>query len=46
VIRTLDEIKAIYGDNKLDKEGLELLAQHYEERRREKIRVLLEVRRE
>jgi len=46
VIRTLDEIKSIYGDNKLDKEGLELLGQHYEERRREKIRVLLEVKEE
>jgi hypothetical protein len=33
----------MYKDKVLDKEGLELLAKHYEERRREKIRVLKDV---
>ena len=41
---SLEEVRSMYGDNKLDKDGLELLAQHHEERRKEKIRVLLEVR--
>jgi hypothetical protein len=33
----------MYKGQKLDKEALQLLANHYEERRREKVRVLLEV---
>lgn len=45
-MRSFDEIKEMYGDGKVDREGLELIAQHHEERRREKVRVLLEVKRE
>jgi hypothetical protein len=37
------EIKEMFKDKHLDKEGLELMAKHYEEKRKEKIRVLLEV---
>ena len=33
----------MFKDKHLDKEGLELMANHYEEKRKEKIRVLLEV---
>jgi len=43
VMKSFDEIKEMYGDGKVDREGLELIAQHYEERRREKVRILLEV---
>lgn len=43
LIRNLAEIKEMFKDKHLDKEGLELMAKHYEEKRKEKIRVLLEV---
>jgi len=43
LIRTPAEIKEIFRSKNLDKEGIEQMVLHYEERRREKVRVLLEV---
>jgi hypothetical protein len=44
LIRTNPEIKDFFKHKKLDPEGLDLICKHYEERRREKVRVLLEER--
>jgi hypothetical protein len=33
----------MYKDKNLDKEGIELMAKHYEERRKDKVRVIKEV---
>ena len=42
-MKTMDEIRHMYADKKLDKHGFELMAKHYEEKRREKVRVCIEV---
>jgi hypothetical protein len=42
-MRTGAEIKEFTKTKINDKEGLDLMALHYEERRKEKIRVLIEV---
>jgi len=44
IIRNTQEIKEMYKEKNLDNEGYELMARHYEERRREKVRVLREER--
>lgn len=43
-MKNIEEIKAMYADKKLDKHGYDLMAKHYEERRREKVRVCIEVK--
>jgi hypothetical protein len=43
LVRTAEDIKQQNKGKALDQENLELMARHYEERRREKVRVLLEV---
>lgn len=41
--RTFAEIKEMYRDRGFDREGYELMAKHYESRRQEKVKVLLDV---
>lgn len=43
ISKNLDDIKVIYKEKDVDKATLEKRAKHYEERRREKIRILLDV---
>jgi len=43
IARTINEIKEHYKERKIDREGLELIHKHHEERRRDKVRLLLEV---
>jgi hypothetical protein len=42
-VRTVEDIKQQNKGRALDNENLEIMARHYEERRREKVRVLIEV---
>ncbi|EGR29285.1 hypothetical protein IMG5_159320, partial [Ichthyophthirius multifiliis] len=44
IVKTQQEIKQLYKDKSLDKKSLELKQNHCEERRKEKIRILLEER--
>jgi hypothetical protein len=42
-VKTFDEIKQYYKEKNLDKGSLEIRFNHYEERRKEKVNILLEV---
>ena len=42
-MRSIDEVKALYKENNIDKATLEQRARHFEDRRREKIKILLDV---
>ncbi len=42
-MKTFDEIKQYYKEKNLDKGSLEIRFNHYEERRKEKVNILLEV---
>ncbi len=44
LMRTAAEIREIFRSKNLSKDGVEQMVMHYEERRREKVRVLLEVK--
>ncbi len=44
LVRSAAEIKEMFRSKNLDKDGVEQMAIHHEERRREKIRVLIEER--
>ena len=39
----MNDVKEQYKEKKLDREGLERIHKHLEERRRDKVRILLEV---
>lgn len=43
LVKKLEEIKAMFSGEILDRKALEIRLQHYEEKRREKVRLLLEV---
>ena len=44
LVRTLPEIKEMYRDRGFDREGIELMAKHYENKRKEKVQLLLDVK--
>jgi hypothetical protein len=44
VVRGLEEIKDIYGEKNVDKHSLDVRAQHYENRRKDKIKIVTQVR--
>ena len=44
LLRSPQQIKDSLKNKQIDNEGLILIYQHYEERRREKVRILLEVK--
>jgi len=43
-VKTFSDIKDLYGDTDLDKDGLQMMVEHYEKKRREKVHILLKVR--
>lgn len=43
-MKTLEDIKLIYKDRNTDKQSLHIKWNHYEERRKEKIKILIEER--
>ncbi len=43
IIKNIEQIKELYKDRKFDREGFEMMARSFEDRRKEKIKILLEV---
>lgn len=43
-MKNIEQIKELYRDRKFDREGFEMMASSYEERRKEKIKILLDVK--
>jgi len=42
-VKTFADIKELYGDTELDRDGLQMMVEHYEKKRQEKVHVLLKV---
>jgi hypothetical protein len=43
VMKSMEQLKQMYREKAHDKSAMDIMARHYEERRKEKIRILLEV---